>query len=99
MKDLCDLAKLNTSVKKVAFFGAERKETIQKKAEAITFHAGRKTFITLYLLSGGNREQAKKLTGIKDYSTMERYINVDMKEASKRMNEIFTPVLKKVANQ
>lgn len=76
LKEIGQLAELNDSIQMVKFSGSKRIEIIKKKYELISFHAARRTFITLSLEKGMRPEIVMQIVGIKKWETFKRYIKL-----------------------
>ncbi|MBQ3690177.1 MAG: tyrosine-type recombinase/integrase [Bacteroidales bacterium] len=67
---------LSRAVKKISFSGSERSERVVPLCEAISFHAGRRTFVVECLRRGISPSVIMKWTGHSDYSAMKPYIAI-----------------------
>lgn len=76
IKEACRRAGIDRPIKLVKFNGSTRKEEIVKKWEAITFHAGRRTFITTALTLGIPVPVIMKWTGHKDSKMLRPYMEI-----------------------
>ena len=76
LKTLGELAEIDTPTERVRFAGAERRKELKPKHEFITFHTGRRTFVTLALEAGLRPDVVMKITGHEDLKSFKRYVNV-----------------------
>lgn len=76
LKDLCELAELNTPVRETYYKGGERIDIVLPKHRLICTHTGRRSFICNALALGISPEVVMKWTGHSDYSAMKPYIAV-----------------------
>lgn len=76
IKEACKRVGIDRPIKLVKFNGSARKEEIVKKWEAITFHAGRRTFITSALTLGIPVPVIMKWTGHKDSKMLRPYMEI-----------------------
>jgi integrase len=77
IQEVAKIAELNSDVELVSFSGTHRKTEHFKKHELVTYHCGRKTFITSLLKKGLATEVVQKIVGIEDYRTLKFYINLN----------------------
>jgi integrase len=93
LKEIGQLAELNDPIQMVKFSGSKRIETINKKFELMSFHAARRTFITLSLEKGMRPEIVMQIVGIKKWETFKRYIklteNIKIIEMNTKWNDSF----------
>jgi integrase len=87
IKEICQLAEINTPIEIVRYKGAVKIPTTYPKYELMSVHVGRKTFATLSLLKGMNYEVAMSITGHKDYKSFSRYVRVAQKEKQIAMSK------------
>jgi integrase len=87
IKEICQLAEINTPIEIVRYKGAVKIPTTYPKYELMSVHVGRKTFATLSLLKGMNYEVAMSITGHKDYKSFSRYVRVAQKEKQFAMSK------------
>lgn len=74
LKTLGKLAGFEDEQTKVYYRGAERLETTYKRADLLTSHVARKTFVTLGLFWEIPAEVIRTWTGHKDAKVMDRYV-------------------------
>jgi integrase len=93
LKELGQLAELSDKVQTVKYSGSKRIETTKNKHQLISFHAARRTFITLSLEKGMRPEIVMQIVGIKKYETFKRYIkvteNIKVIEMNSKWNNSF----------
>lgn len=98
LKVVFKVAKLNRPVQKVHFVGAKRISSTAPLSDLITFHIGKKTFMTNFLTKGGSLLTAMAITGNKDLRTARRYYKVvdslKQEEMSKVFGDVSAPVKK-----
>lgn len=63
-------------VKKISFSGSERSEAVVPLCDAVSFHAGRRTFVVECLRRGISPTVIIKWTGHSDYAAMKPYIEI-----------------------
>jgi integrase len=76
LKDIGRLAELKDQVQTIKYSGSKRIETNKAKYELMSFHAARRTFITLSLEKGMRPEIVMQIVGIKKWETFKRYIKL-----------------------
>lgn len=76
LKELCELAGIDSPVTQTYYRGSERIEETVPKYALIGTHCGRRTFICNALMLGIPPQVVMKWTGHKDYSAMRPYIDV-----------------------
>lgn len=76
LKELGELAGINTPVEKVREYGIKKESVIYKKYELMSIHMGRKTFTTLSLEKGMAPQEVMALTGHTTYKAFKRYVDV-----------------------
>ena len=69
------------------FSGSKRIEIRKPKCDLISTHTGRKSFITLSYEKGMSTEMIMKITGIKKWETLKKYLKVSEKAKIIKMNE------------
>ncbi len=79
IKELCQLAEINRPIEIVRFHGKKRVVNTYPKFELISFHTGRKTFVTVSLEKGMSAEEVMTISGHEDYKSFKRYVNVTEK--------------------
>jgi len=90
LKELAELAELNTPCTLVSYKGAERIETTLPKHKIISTHTGRRTFVTISLERGMRPETVMKITGHKDMKSFMRYVQVTNSVATRELVEAWT---------
>ncbi|MEM7373914.1 MAG: site-specific integrase [Bacteroidota bacterium] len=76
LKELGELAGLDTPVRIVRHHGSKKVEKSHPKYELLTTHTARRTFITLSLEKGVRQEVLMQITGHKDFKTLMRYVKI-----------------------
>ena len=76
LKELCELAGINTPVHITYYRGQQRIDETLPKYELIGTHAGRRTFICNAILLGIPANVIMKWTGHSDYKAMKPYIDI-----------------------
>lgn len=94
LKELCELAKIDTPIKVVKYQGTERKETTYKKFEVISSHTARRTFISLSLERGMKPDVIMSITGHRTYRMMQRYLKIADKHKRNEMDKAWGTNLK-----
>ena len=79
IKELCQLAGIDKPIEIVRFHGTKRVTNTFPKYELISFHTGRKTFVTLSLEKGMSAEEVMTISGHTDYKSFARYSHVTEK--------------------
>lgn len=79
LKELCELAEINTPIEIIREYGINRKAVVYKKYELISIHTGRKTFTTLSLEKGIAAQDVMAITGHTTYKSFKRYVDVTSK--------------------
>ncbi|WP_276363854.1 site-specific integrase [Daejeonella sp. H1SJ63] len=79
IKELCQLAGIDTPQEIVRFRGTKREVNVYPKYELVHFHTGRKTFCTLSLEKGMSAEEVMEISGHSDYKSFKRYVKVTEK--------------------
>lgn len=85
LKEIGKKAELNQDIKKVRFQGSNKTEVIKKKWELLSTHTGKRTFVTIAILSGIPIEVIKRITGNKDDSTFRKYERFSNEQLKKEM--------------
>lgn len=86
LKELGQLADLNTPIQIVYYKGSERVEETVPKYQLISTHTGRRTFICNALMMGIAPNIVMKWTGHNDYNAMKPYIDIADKAKEEAMN-------------
>lgn len=76
LKELGQLAQLNTLVEVIKYRAGKRDSTTVAKWERLGCHTGRRTFVTLSLERGLRPEVVMKVTGHRDWKSFKRYVNI-----------------------
>jgi integrase len=76
LKELGQLAGIDTPVEVIRFRGGVRASTTVAKWERLGCHTGRRTFVTLSLERGLRPETIMKVTGHRGWKSFQRYVNV-----------------------
>jgi integrase len=87
LKELCEKAGINESVKTVKYKGSERIETTYKKFEIVGTHTARRTFISLSLQKGMKPDVIMAITGHTTYRMMQRYLKIADKHKREEMDK------------
>lgn len=77
IKELCQLAGIDSLVTIAYRKGNKTFKELKPKYAAITFHSGRRTFVSLALKLGATPEEVKRITGHHSYKMMQRYMAQD----------------------
>lgn len=88
IKLLCKMAGINSPVTVAYRIGNKTFKEIVPKHKVISFHAGRRTYVSLALKLGATPEEVKRITGHHSYSMMQRYIAQD-EEQRKHATAVF----------
>lgn len=89
LKEIAEDAGLDRQIAITRTKGQKREEKKMKLYEQISSHDARRTFITFCLSKGMNAQMIMKITGHKDYSSFDRYINFDDQALSKSLNFVW----------
>lgn len=89
IKDVAQKAELNELTMIEKFSGATRITVSKPKYAFISTHTGRRTFITLSYEKGMQAEMVMKITGIKKWETLKKYLKVSEKSKLAKMNEFW----------
>lgn len=87
IKECASIAGIKEETMVEKFSGANRKVIIQPKYAFISTHTGRRTFITLSHEKGMQIEMIMKITGIRKWDTLKKYLKVSEKSKLMKMNE------------
>lgn len=88
IKLICKLAKINSIVKLVDRRGAIKEEQIYEKWQLISFHAGRRSYVSNSLERGMRIEILKEFTGHKKISVLQRYIGLTKQSLINEVDKI-----------
>jgi integrase len=89
LKELCELAGIDDTVKTVKYKGSERIETTYKKFEVIGTHTARRTFVSLSLQKGMKPENIMAITGHTTYRMMQKYLKIDYGHLREEMDKVW----------
>jgi site-specific recombinase XerD len=87
IKDIAEIAEVTDFMLIEKFSGSKRIEIRKPKCDLISTHTGRKSFITLSYENGMPTEMIMKITGIKKWETLKKYLKVSEKAKLLKMNE------------
>lgn len=76
LHDLCELLKINTPTKQISYSGDKKVEVVLPKHKLITFHAGRRTFITHAARLGIPAEVIMKFSGHHSAEMLKPYMEI-----------------------
>lgn len=88
LKELCELAEIDTPITQVHFKGNQRIENTYPKYALMGTHTARRTFICNALLKGMPAHAVMKITGHSDYKSMQPYINIVGQEVDSMMDNL-----------
>jgi len=77
IKELCQMAGIDAPVTIAYRIGNKTYKSVKPKYEVISFHSGRRTFVSLALKLGATAEEVRRITGHHSYSVMEKYMAQD----------------------
>lgn len=83
LKDVCEIAKLNTDIHITETRGGIKKSVKRKKYDLITSHTARRSFATNLYKSGFPSQSIMKITGHKSESSFLKYLKVTPEEHAK----------------
>lgn len=89
IKEVAELAKINDLTMVEKFSGSNRITITKPKYAFISTHTGRRTFITLSHEMGMQIEMIMKITGIKKWATLKKYLKVSESSKLAKMNEFW----------
>ena len=98
IKEVAEKAALNELLEIEKFSGVNRISVTKPKYQLISTHTGRRTFITLSHEKGMKIEMIMKITGIKKWETLRKYLKVSEKNKLIKMNEFWNRDIMKEAN-
>lgn len=90
IKDIAEIAGLNEVIIIEKFSGANRLIIKKPKCDLISTHTGRRTFITVSYEKGMQPEMIMKITGLKSWNTLKKYMRVSEQMKLIKMNEFWT---------
>lgn len=85
LREIGKLTKIEEPIKRTRYRGKEVIEETKPKYEFMSSHLGRRTFVTLSLEKGIRPEIVMRVTGHKDYKTLQRYIKITSKVTKEEM--------------
>lgn len=89
IKEVAQKAMINELTMVEKFNGSNRLTVTKPKHAFISTHTGRRTFITLSYEKGMQTEMIMKITGIKKWETLKKYLKVSEKSKLIKMNEFW----------
>lgn len=89
LKELCELAGIDETVKTVKYKGSQRIESTFKKYEVIGTHTARRTFISLSLQKGMKPDVIMAITGHSTYKMMQRYLKIADEHKREEMDKVW----------
>ncbi|MFA8342675.1 MAG: tyrosine-type recombinase/integrase [Rhodothermaceae bacterium] len=96
LKELCELAKIDTQIRTTKIKANKTIEEIQPKYQLIGTHTARRTFITLSLKKGMKPDYIMKIVGHSDYRMMKKYLEIEDSEVRNEMDKAWGSSLRKV---
>ncbi|MHA1988680.1 MAG: tyrosine-type recombinase/integrase [Promethearchaeota archaeon] len=96
LKELCESAGINETVKIIQYKGTERIEKKYKKYEVIGSHTARRTFISLSLQKGMKPDVIMSITGHKTYRMMQKYLKIADEHKREEMDKVWGSPLRRV---
>lgn len=87
LKDICQLAEINTPTSYSQFRGNFKTEKVFEKWELVTTHTARHSFITNSIALGIDAETIKKIVGHKKHETFARYTQYNEEHVKKQMGK------------
>lgn len=97
IKEVCVLAEINELIEIVRYKGKEPIRKTYSKHELISTHTGRKTFCTLSIERGVDRDTVMKCSGHKSHQSFDRYVNFSRQRKIDQMNKSWgEPTIMKV---
>lgn len=89
LKDIAEIAGVTDMIIVEKFSGSNRIVINKPKCDFISTHTGRRTFITLSYEKGMSPEMIMKITGIKSWNTLKKYLKISEKAKLLKMNEFW----------
>lgn len=99
IKEICELAKINTLVRTSKVIANKNVEEVQPKFNLIGTHTARRTFISLSLQNGMKPDYIMKVVGHSDYRMMRRYLAIDNSEVRNEMDKAWGSSLRLVKKE
>lgn len=96
LKELCEFAGIDESVKIVKYKGSERIEKTFKKFEILGTHTARRTFISLSLQKGMKPDVIMAITGHTTYRMMQKYLKIADEQKREEMDKVWGSSLRLV---
>jgi integrase len=90
LKEIAQLAEMNRKHKWKILVGKEQISKEEFRYNLITSHTGRRTFCTLALKNGIDRETIMKVTGHKTYEQFRKYVKVDEEDMDDAFENFLT---------
>lgn len=73
LKEISSQAGITEPIEVVSYIGANKQVNVRPKYELITSHTGRRTFVTLFIESGGSNEACRVYTGHANNKQLDDY--------------------------
>jgi integrase len=89
LKELGQLAGIDTPVEVIRFRGGHRESTTQAKWERLGCHTGWRTFVTLSLERGLRPELVMKITGHRSWRAFQRYVNITEQAVEREFARVY----------
>jgi integrase len=89
LKELGQLAGIDTPVEIIRFRGGHRESITQAKWERLGCHTGRRTFVTLSLERGLRPELVMKITGHRSWRSFQRYVNITEQTVEREFARVY----------
>ena len=89
LKEMAKLAGITGEFKKVHYTGSTRKETVKQRWELVTTHTARRTFITVSIHAGLEDSLIMKISGIKNYATLNKYLKVTKEDKAAAIAKVW----------
>ncbi len=96
IKEACELADIKTPTEHKTFLRNETIKEFKPKHELIGTHTGRKTFVCLAHAKGVDIKTIMDITGIKNQSTLKRYLDVSIDTKRENLNRMFDDLIPKI---
>ena len=89
LKELGQLACIDSPVELIRFRGGHRESTTLAKWERLGCHTGRRTFVTLSLERGLRPELVMKITGHRSWRSFQRYVNITEQTVEREFARVY----------
>lgn len=89
IKEVCEIAKINTRTEFIRYIGNQTIAEYHPKYKLIGSHTARKTFICNAFDGGMDINDVKAITGIRNESTLRRYLEVTESRKIEKMKNVF----------